>query len=450
MRSFLIYLLFIAVLLGGVVVVLHLGRALPPAAGMAPPGPGAGAISVATLRILLLQIVATLLAARAMSLVAQRLGQPAVIGEIAGGILLGPTILGHLWPVAFQSIFPAGSLGALKLLAEVGVVLFMFRVGLDVDLGTLRTATHRAVAISHASIAIPFLLGTLASLALYTSFAPRGTSFLAFALFTGIAMSITAFPVLARILTDRKMAATPLGIMALTCAAVDDITAWSLLAAVVALVNGRSPSDVLLMVGLTAGFAFVMLRVVRPLLARLLARFRLGETGLFILLFASAAITEAIGVHAVFGAFLAGVIVPLEPEERRACIERLGFVTPALLPLFFAYIGVRTELTFLVDGRSLLVCLAVIAVATLGKLGGSAAAARVTGTPWREALALGALMNTRGLMELIALNIGYDLGILTPAMFALLVVMALVTTAATGPLLTRFMASPRHPPPSPA
>jgi Kef-type K+ transport system membrane component KefB len=381
------------------------------------------------------QIVVTLLAARAMTLVARGLNQPAVVGEIAGGILIGPTILGHVWPPAFHALFPAASMGGLKLLAEVGVVLFMFRVGLEVDLQGLRGAAHRAIVISHASIAIPFLLGTLASLALYTSFAPRGTSFLAFALFTGIAMSITAFPVLARILTERGIAGTPLGVMALTCAAVDDITAWSLLAAVVALVKGQHPGQVWLSVLLTAGFALLMLRLVRPLLARL----NLGDTGIFILLFASAAFTESIGVHAVFGAFLAGVVVPLAAAERRACVDRLAFVTPALLPLFFAYVGVRTELTLLLDVRSLVVCLAVIGVATAGKLGGSAVAARATGTPWREALALGALMNTRGLMELIALNIAYDLGILTPAMFAILVVMALFTTAATGPLLTRIL-----------
>ena len=435
LRSIIKYLIFVAVSLAAIVLVLRLGGGLPPARGVAPPNAGTGGISGATLRILLLQIVATLLAARVMSFLVQRVGQPAVVGEIAGGIVLGPTILGHFWPGAFHAIFPLASLGVLKLLADVGVVLFMFRVGLEVDLQALRGAAHRAVAISHASIAIPFLLGTLSSLALYTSFAPKGTRFLAFALFTGIAVSITAFPVLARILTDRKMASTPLGTMALTCAAVDDITAWSILAAVVALVKGQNPSDVWVTVALTAGFAIVMSRVIRPLLARV----SLSETGLFILLFASAAFTESIGIHAVFGAFLAGVIVPFSPEQKRVCVERLGFVTPALLPLFFAYVGVRTELTLLLDVRSMLVCLFVIAVATAGKLGGSALAARVTGAAWRESLALGALMNTRGLMELIALNIGYDLGILTPAMFAILVLMALVTTAATGPLVTWFM-----------
>jgi Kef-type K+ transport system membrane component KefB len=433
-RSFLTYLVFIAVLVGAILLVLHFGESLPRPSGFAQPQTGASPISGATLQTLLLQIVVTLLAARGLSVVARWLGQPSVVGEIAGGIVLGPTLLGYLWPAAFHFIFPAQSLGALKLLAEVGVILFMFRVGLEVDLQALRHSTNRAVVISHASIVIPFLLGVMASLAFYRSFAPRGTTFVAFALFTGIAMSITAFPVLARILTERKMAGTRLGTLALTCAAVDDITAWSLLAIVVAVVNGRQRAGVLIMVALVAGFAIVMLRVVRPLLAR----FTIGDAGMFILLFASATATEAMGIHAVFGAFLAGVIVPLAPEARRVYIERLAFVSPALLPLFFAYTGVRTELNLILDTRSLLVCVAVIAIAMAGKLGGSALAARVTGERWRDALVLGALMNTRGLMELIALNIGYDLGILTPGMFAILVVMALVTTVATGPLLTLF------------
>ncbi len=247
-------------------------------------------------------------------------------------------------------------------------------------------------------------------------------------------MSITAFPVLARILTEKKMAETPLGMMALTCAAVDDITAWSLLAGVVAVVQGQQRSDVLIMLVLVVAFALTMVRVVRPLLVR----FGISDAGLFIVLFGSAAISEAIGIHAIFGAFLAGVIVPLSPEERHASVDRLSFVTPSLLPLFFAYVGVRTDLGLLRDATSAWVCVAVIAIATAGKLGGSALAARVMGESWRNSLALGALMNTRGLMELVALNIGYDLGLLTPAMFAILVVMALATTIATGPLLTLF------------
>jgi Kef-type K+ transport system membrane component KefB len=424
------YVIFIAIFVGAIAAVLHYGQGFV-AVGTSPPGAGKSALGAATLRILLVQIVVTLLAAHLLGRVARRLGQPSVIGELAGGIVLGPTILGHLWPAAFHTIFPPDSLGALKLLAEIGVVFFMFAVGLEVDLDMLRGRTHQAVIISHASIAIPFLLGVVSALALHRSFAPAGTPFLAFALFTGIAMAITAFPVLARILTERGMASTPLGGMALTCAAVDDITAWALLSLVVAIVRGHSGTDVVMMAVLTTLFAAVMVWGVRPLLARRGA----GDATLILLMFASAAITEAIGIHAVFGAFLAGVIVPLVPEARRGLVGRLSIVTPALLPLFFAYVGVRTELTLIHDSASALACLAVVLVASAGKLGGSALAARLTGVAWRDALQLGVLMNTRGLMELIAVNIAYDLGILTPSMFAILVVMALVATIATGPLL---------------
>jgi Kef-type K+ transport system membrane component KefB len=436
--SFLTYTVFVGLFVAAILTVLHYARGLPAAAGAIPAGVGAAALSAATLRILLVQIVVTLLAAYGLGIVARRLGQPSVIGELAGGIVLGPTILGHLWPGAYHSIFPADSLGALKLLAEVGVVFFMFSVGLEVDLDALRKTSHRAVIVSHASIAIPFLFGVLSALALHQTFAPAGTSFVAFALFTGIAMSITAFPVLARILTERQMSSSPLGTMALTCAAVDDITAWGLLSLVVAIVRGHSRADVVLIVVLTTLFAAVMLRVVRPLLART----KVGDATLILLMFASACITEAIGIHAVFGAFLAGVVAPLTGEGRSRFVDRLSIVTPALLPLFFAYVGVRTELTLIHDVASVVACVAIVLVATAGKLGGSAMAARVTGVPWRDALALGVLMNTRGLMELIAVNIAYDLGILTKSMFAILVVMALVATIATGPLLDLLKATP--------
>ena len=396
-----------------------------------------GLVDQSPLGTLLVQVVLTLIAAYGLGAVARRVGQPAVVGEIVGGIALGPTILGHLWPAAYHAIFPPASLGALKLLADVGVVFFMFAVGLEVDLHALRGATHRAVVISHASIVVPFLIGIGAAVPLYRSYAPAGTSFVAFALFIGIAMSITAFPVLARILIERGMASTPLGTMALTCAAVDDITAWALLAFVVAIVRGRSRADVVTMVLLTIAFTAIMLRVVRPLLARM----RIGELTLVVLMFASAAFTEAIGMHAVFGAFLAGVILPLDPEARRRCADRLAIITPALLPLFFAYVGVRTELTLIRSVGAAIACLAIIVLATVGKLGGSAAAARITGMRWRDALALGALMNTRGLMQLVAVTIAYDLGILTPSMFAILVLMAIVTTMTTGPLLTLWKSS---------
>jgi Kef-type K+ transport system membrane component KefB len=423
------YVLLIAVSVAITFALVHYGRAL-----QGPAAPASGAASApppATLRILLIQVVVTLAAAHGLGAVARALRQPTVIGEIAGGIVLGPAILGYFWPAAYRAIFSAESLGALQVLADAGVIFFMFAVGLEIDLHALRGATHRAVVISHASIVVPFLLGVTAALVLYRTFAPAGTPFVAFALFTGTAMAITAFPVLARMLSEWKMASTSLGTMALTCASVDDITAWGLLSLVVAIVQGHGRSGVALVVALTVVFVVVMMKVVRPLLLRT----RPGDATLILLMFASAAATELIGIHAIFGAFLAGVVAPIDAATRRRYAERLSIVTPALLPLFFAYVGVRTQLALIGDAATALACAAIILIATAGKLGGSAIAARLTGMPWRDSLTLGALMNTRGLMELVAVNIAYDLGILTPAMFAILVVMALVATAATGPLL---------------
>jgi Kef-type K+ transport system membrane component KefB len=430
-RSISVYILVVSLFAIASWLVLDYGKSLP-AAGSRPPVSSKPADGSAGLRTLLLQIALTLAAARSFGWVIRKMGQPSVIGEILAGIVLGPTIFGRVAAGASSFIFPSASLGTLKLLAEVGVILFMFRVGLEVDLTTLRGRGHIALMVSHASIVIPFFLGVALALSLFHDFAPAGTRFLAFALFVGIAMSITAFPVLAHILSERGLSSTPLGTLALTCAAVDDITAWSLLAAVIAIVKAQSLAGALITVALVAVFAVVMTRIVRPMLARV------GTPigAVVILIFAAAAATELIGVHSVFGAFVAGAILPIDRERRDAMMAKLSLATMALLPLFFAYTGLRTDLALLGNSRGWLVMVEVIAVATIGKLGGSAIAARLSGMPWTEALSLGALMNTRGLMELIVLNIGYDLGILTPAMFATMVVMALVTTMATGPLLS--------------
>jgi Kef-type K+ transport system membrane component KefB len=267
-RSFLTYVLVIALFSGAIWLVIAYGKTLPPAAGAAPPMHG-GQAGDTPLRTLLLQVTVTLVAARALSVVARKLGQPSVIGKIVAGIALGPTLLGHLAPGLYHGVFPQSSLGALKLLADIGVILFMFRVGLDLDLDAIRGRGRTAVVVSHASIVVPYFLGVVAAVFLFRSFAPAGTSFVAFALFIGIAMSITAFPVLAHILTERGMAATPLGTTALTCAAVDDITAWSLLAAVIAIVKAQQIGGVAITVLLIALFSLFMMRLVRPILARL-------------------------------------------------------------------------------------------------------------------------------------------------------------------------------------
>jgi Kef-type K+ transport system membrane component KefB len=393
---------------------------------------------------LLLQLLVIVLATRAVGAVFTRFSQPAVIGEMAAGILLGPSLLGWFWPVSYQFVFPLESLATLKLLSQIGVCLYLFVVGMELDIEHLRHRAYTAVVVSHASIVLPFFLGVLAALPLYSHYAGPRVSFTSFALFMGIAMSITAFPVLARILAERQMTRTELGVTALTCAAVDDVTAWSLLAVIVAIVHAAGLESALLTLGLALAFVSLMLAWVRPRLPGWLRVQRLDHgvptkwttAAVLILILASSFTTDVIGIHALFGAFLAGVIMPPSPEFRHYISVRVEqFSSVFLLPLFFAFTGLRTQIGLLDSAASWLLVLGLVGVATLGKLGGSMLTARLTGLSWRESFALGALMNTRGLMELIALNLGYDFGILSPRIFAMLVLMALATTVMTGPLL---------------
>lgn len=433
----------------GIFLVLGYGQHMGPGADpAAPAGPGIGAVLYAGLRhpvaVLLVQMLAIILAARALGAVFRRLRQPAVSGEIIAGILLGPSLLGLLWPAAQAFLFPPASLQTLQLLSQVGVILFMFVVGIELDIQHLRSRAPAAVLVSHASIVVPFFLGVVLSLFIYRMLAPPAIGFSAFALFMGIAMSITAFPVLARIIEERGLTRSPLGVIALACAAVDDLTAWCLLAVVVAVVKAEGWFAALATVVLALLFVAAMLWLVRPRMARLV-REEVGQerhsrglvAWVLVFVFASALFTETIGIHALFGAFLAGVVMPSSPRLRGFLRERLEtFSAVFLLPLFFAFTGLRTQIGLLDDTLSWLLCLAVIAVAIVGKLGGGMLAARWAGMSWRHAAAIGALMNTRGLVELIVLNIGYDLGILSPRIFTMMVLMALVTTFMTGPLLT--------------
>lgn len=448
-RRALVYTVVIAASIATIVALLHLGELWH--AGTAPSAAASGAAvravadsahAASPLATLIVQLLVVLLATQALGTAASLARQPAVIGEIAAGLLLGPSLLGQIAPDAYAALFPPSSLGTLQLLSQVGVILFMFSVGLDVDPHHLRHQAPTAVAVSHFSIVVPFVLGVLISLQLYPGYAPRGVAFHAFALFMGIALSITAFPVLARVLEDRGLSRTPLGATAIACAAVDDVTAWSLLAFVVTLVSAGGVTATLGMMALAlAVFMAVMLLVVRPALARLLFRssttLTRGRIAITLgVMLASALTTEVIGIHALFGAFLAGAIMPAGDALRGRLRERLESLSSVfLLPLFFAFTGLRTEIGLLNDVWSWLTCAAIVVTAVAGKLVGSMLAARWTGSSWRDAFVLGALMNTRGLMELIALNVGYDLGILSPHMFTMLVVMALVTTAMTGPLL---------------
>ncbi|HVQ36370.1 MAG TPA: cation:proton antiporter, partial [Pyrinomonadaceae bacterium] len=401
-----------------------------------------------SLSILLLQLVVIIVAARLVGTLFQKIGQPPVLGEIVAGILLGPSLLGWLAPQVVTFIFPASSMEILKLLSQIGVVLFMFVVGMELDVRHLRQRAHTAVMVSHASIIVPFFLGVTLALVFYRSLAPASTSFSAFALFMGIAMSVTAFPVLARILEDRRMSQTYLGSIALTCAAVDDVTAWCMLALVIAFTKSGSVAGSLVTIGLALGFAALMLLVVKRQLARVSrawlperpngqeqSRTLLAVTLAFLL--ACALLTESIGIHSLFGAFLAGVVMPPDVELRTLLKEKLEPLTAAaLLPLFFAFTGLRLQIGLLNDWQGWAICAVIVAVAIAGKLGSSMLMARWCGMNWQDAFSLGALMNTRGLVELIVLNIGYDLGILSGRSFAMLVLMALITTFMTGPLVS--------------
>lgn len=395
--------------------------------------------------VLLLQLVVIIVAARLVGRLFRNMDQPRVLGEIVAGIILGPSLLGWLSPGTMAFLFPLDSLQTLSLLSQIGVALFMFVVGMELEVRHLRQQAHTAVLVSHASIVVPFFLGAALSLWVYRSLAPPNTSFTTFALFMGIAMSITAFPVLARILEDRQMSQTSLGSIALTCAAVDDVTAWCMLALVIAIAQSGNVAASFLTIGLTLAFIAIMIFVVKPQLARLLTRGTLERqdrgrglvAGIVAFVFACALLTEAIGIHLVFGAFLAGVVMPSSTNLRGWLKEKLEPVSAAvLMPLFFAFTGLRMQISLLNDWSSWAMCAAIIAVAIAGKLGASMLMARWGGMNWKDSFSLGALMNTRGLVELIVLNIGYELGILSQRSFAMLVLMALVTTFMTGPLLS--------------
>jgi len=320
----------------------------------------------------------------------------------------------------------------------------MFAVGMELDLGHVWKRAERVLFIGHGSIAIPFVFGVALALPLYQEYANPGASFSAFALFLGISMSITAFPMLVRILKDRALFQTNLGKTATMCAALGDATAWCILAFVIATAGAASMSGAVARAAAAIVYAGFMFVVIRPLLGRLLGSWLRedvdpGQPALVLVsavLLGSALTTEGIGLHALFGAFLAGIVMPRGGSFRAKLILRLEqFSSVLLLPTFFAFVGLRTQAALLTDARDWAVCASIILLATLGKMGGTAFISRAFKQNWREALALGALMNTRGLMELIALNIGLEIGILSMRIFTMLVLMAIFTTIMTGPLV---------------
>jgi Kef-type K+ transport system membrane component KefB len=390
----------------------------------------------------LLVLAVVIVASRLLGMAFRYLRQPPVIGEVIAGIALGPSLLGQIAPSASAYLLPPTVAPYIGIIAQIGVVLFMFLVGLELDTSLLRKKTHSTIAISHASIVTPFVLGSAIALWLYPKLSTSDVPFGVFALFMGVSMSVTAFPVLARILTDRGMSKSRLGVIAISCAAIDDVTAWCLLAFVVSVAKAKL-DGALITIALTACYVVFMLVVARPLLARLVRRQELlrrvtqGTTALILIgLLLSALVTEYIGIHALFGAFLLGAIIPHESRLATSLAHKLeDLVMALLLPAFFAFTGMRTQIGLVTGLESWLVCGVIVCVACAGKFGGSAAAARLSGLSWRDSASIGVLMNTRGLMELIVLNIGLDLGVLSPTLFAMMVIMALVTTFATTPVI---------------
>lgn len=395
------------------------------------------------LAILLAQIVTIILVARFFGWVFRKIGQPSVIGEIIAGIALGPSLLGLYFPEFSLTLFPTASLGNLQFLSQIGLILFMYVIGMELDLKVLQNKAKDAIVISHASIIFPFALGIGLAYFVYYKFAPEGIAFMPFALFMGIAMSITAFPVLARIVQERGIHKTKLGAIVITCAAADDITAWCLLAAVIAIVKAGTFVSSLYIIAMAVAYVLAMLFIVKPFLKKIGELYTTKDSLnkpvvaiFFLTLIISSYTTEIIGIHALFGAFMTGVIMPDITKFRNLFIEKVEDVSVILLlPLFFVFTGLRTQIGLLNDPYIWKVTGLIILVAVVGKFLGSALAAKFVGQSWRDSLTIGALMNTRGLMELIVLNIGLDLEVITTEVFTMMVIMALVTTFMTGPTL---------------
>lgn len=405
--------------------------------------------------VLLTQVVLILALSRVMGLLFRRFRQPQVVGEMVAGIALGPSLLGWIAPGLFAHIFRPDTLANatihsdpteyLNVLSQIGVIFFLFLVGLELDPKLLKNRGHTAVVISHVSIVAPFLLGSSLALYLYPNLfnASPHMRFTSVALFMGASMSITAFPVLARILNERNLVKTNVGALAITCAAVDDVTAWCMLAFVVGIAKASGVGPGIHTAILAAVYVLVMFLVIRPFLRRIQVVYdRQGTLSqgvvalVFLLVLASAWTTEAIGIHALFGAFLLGAVMPKGTQLVRTLMDKLeDFTVIFLLPIFFAFTGLRTQIGLINRPELWMDTGLIVVVACMGKWGGSTIAGRACGLKWREASVIGVLMNTRGLMELVILNIGLQEGVITPAVFAMMVIMALSTTALTTPVL---------------
>lgn len=395
------------------------------------------------LPLLLLQIISILIAVRIFSFLFKYLGQPGVIGEICAGIVLGPSVLGYFFPETFAFLFSPGSLIPLNIISEIGLVLFMFIIGMELDLSIIRKKASETLVISHASIIVPFFLGVVLAYFVFPEFGAAHTTFLPFALFVGISVSITAFPVLARIIQERNLGKTPMGMLAIASAANNDITAWCMLAAIIAIAKAGSVASAGFTLLFAVAYVLFMFLAVKPFMKKIGDIYNSQEVVnktlvafIFLVLILSSYITEILGVHALFGAFVAGVIMPDNISFRRVMTEKVEDVAMVLfLPLFFVFTGLRTEIGLLNTPHLWAVCGLFIAVSIVGKMCGAAFSARFVGESWKDSLSIGVLMNTRGLMELIVLNIGYEMGILPSSIYVIFVIMALFTTFMATPSL---------------
>ena len=448
------YAVLVIIPVAAFVLILAAGAALPPPVGIAASSANVVPPTQSLLRlpIFLAEIAVIIAVSRFFGMVMRKLGQPQVLGEMIAGLALGPSLLGIAWPAAYTWLFPAGTVRFLNALSQIGLVLFMFLVGLELDLKHVRARGWQILVMSHAGMAMPMLGGGVLAIFLYHDYSPADITFAQFTLFFACAMSVTAFPVLARILAERNLSATTLGATAMACASMADVTAWGLLAIALALERGTGNVPTVLWHTLlgVAVFLSIMFFIIRPALACLWRKAVARDgtlmhdelTLIVLVILVSALATEWINIHAIFGAFVAGVIMPRDGRLQSAMRTRLeDILIVLLLPLFFAFTGLRTNVGLLDTPDDWCFALLIMVVAVAGKLGGSAVAARVSGIGWREAGALGVLMNARGLMELVLLTIGLQDGVITPALFTMMVIMAVVTTMMTVPLLARLVPS---------
>jgi Kef-type K+ transport system membrane component KefB len=405
-----------------------------------------------------LQLAVVLVVCRLVAALARRLGQPPVVGEMIAGVALGPSLLGLLAPDLQIRLFPPESRPVLFCGAQLGLVLYMFIVGLEFRLDLVRGRLRTALAVSLSGILAPFALGcAIATWMLHLGgFFQPAVTLLQAAPYLGAAMAITAFPMLARIIVERGLAGSSVGALALAAGAIDDAAAWCVLALVLASFAG-APSIALLAIGGGLGFAALMLGLGPRVLATVAARAQRGESAdhamfglVLVLLMLSAWFTDSIGIYAVFGAFLLGAAVPRGPFAGRVRAKIEPLTVQLLLPLFFVYSGLNTRFDLVTDPALWLVAAVVLAAAVLGKAGACYLAARSCGESHREAMGVGSLMNARGLMELIILNIGLERGLITPALFSIMVLMAVVTTLMATPMFNRFYGKPSSAPASTA